>query len=454
MEGQRIDRRFAGAGRDVSRIRRLRSDMKIFISSSGERGEKVARALRSWLGDVHHKLEPWVSSEDIEAGQRWDVALAKQLEDTVCGIVCLTPESAKKPWVLFEAGALAKTVGSSHVCPYLLDMTSEAVRPPLSQFESVEADEKGTLKMLRSINRLLGQEALTEDRLLRSFHKWWPDLEQALQAIPKPRIASDDLSAVAGCLGLERVFASRSEALTCFHDEFEREIERSRCKNENMIHFVSTSMRGFLVADARDFDGPHLIEELVENRVNLRIMLTQPQFAELRAEREKRTAGAITHEIEGAVTQLRTLGVDSAHIKFYSGTPTVFGIATSEAMLLNPYPYEDESHRCMTMIVRKTENKQDIYHQYFKAHFARPWEHATLVAADGRAVDATDGTLPTQKTEESAAPAQKKAARLRRAIASGQAVVDDSLSPSAFQVSATEISDESAHTSEEAKPTS
>ena len=52
-------------------------------------------------------------------------------------------------------------------------------------------------------------------------------------------------------------------------------------------------------------------------------------------------------------------------------------------MLLNPYPYENESHRCMTLVVRKTEDKEDIYHQYFDAHFERPWKHAEPVTQVG-----------------------------------------------------------------------
>jgi hypothetical protein len=30
----------------------------------------------------------------------------------------------------------------------------------------------------------------------------------------------------------------------------------------------------------------------------------------------------------------------------------------------------------MTLVVRKTDDKEDIYHQYFDAHCERPWKHA------------------------------------------------------------------------------
>src|ERR1700674_2762788 len=92
--------------------------MKVLVSWSGQRGRIVAEALRSWLADVLHRTDAWVSSEDIEPGTRWNSELAKQLEETQFGIVCLTPESAHAPWVLFEAGALAKTLGTARLVPY------------------------------------------------------------------------------------------------------------------------------------------------------------------------------------------------------------------------------------------------------------------------------------------------------------------------------------------------
>ena len=70
------------------------------------------------------------------------------------------------------------------------------------------------------------------------------------------------------------------------------------------------------------------------------------------------------------------LGIQREQVRYYPGTPTVFGVATSERMLLNPYPYESESHRCFSMIVRRTKYGRDIYHQYKEFHFDKPWEHA------------------------------------------------------------------------------
>ncbi|MGH8896836.1 MAG: toll/interleukin-1 receptor domain-containing protein [Egibacteraceae bacterium] len=352
--------------------------MRIFISWSGERGRLVAGILRSWLADALHNAEPWVSSEDIDAGARWSDEVARRLEDTRFGIVCLTPESVSAPWVLFEAGALAKTLDSSHVCPYLVEMSPRDLKQPLAQFGAVEANESGTLKLLRCINRFLefeGTGKLPDDRLLRCFERWWPDLEQALARIQDSRDWAATSLATTNC-GFEQIFRSRSKAITYFTPHLLHEIERSR-RGRGLLYITATSMRGFLAAD--NFNGPQLLEQFVESKCDLRIMLTHPDTAELRAKAEKRPAGAISGEVKQAVTQLQTLGVRSEQMKYYRGAPTVFGISTSEHMLLNPYPYESESNRCMTLVVKKTEDAEDIYHQYFDAHFERPWGHGAPV---------------------------------------------------------------------------
>jgi hypothetical protein len=49
-----------------------------------------------------------MSDEDIDSGARWNDSIAKSLDDTHFGIVCATRENQHAPWLIFEAGALAK----------------------------------------------------------------------------------------------------------------------------------------------------------------------------------------------------------------------------------------------------------------------------------------------------------------------------------------------------------
>ena len=87
--------------------------MRVFVSWSGERSREVAKAFRDWLPLVLHYAEPWVSDADIEAGERWAQSVAGELAASTFGVVCVTSENVNSPWVLFEAGALAKSLESS-----------------------------------------------------------------------------------------------------------------------------------------------------------------------------------------------------------------------------------------------------------------------------------------------------------------------------------------------------
>ncbi|HET6231634.1 MAG TPA: toll/interleukin-1 receptor domain-containing protein [Longimicrobiaceae bacterium] len=186
--------------------------MKVFISWSGPRSFKVAEKLREWLPDVLQEVDPWLSKADIDAGARWARELESQLAETQYGILCLTRENQTAPWILFEAGALAKSVQDAFVCPYLIGFPPTELSPgPLTQFQAKSATRDETWELVQSINRALKEKALTPERLKRSFEKFWPDLEALLCSLPEeadavvPRRSSDEM--VAEILSIVRTLA-------------------------------------------------------------------------------------------------------------------------------------------------------------------------------------------------------------------------------------------------------
>ena len=159
--------------------------MKVFISWSGTRSGNIALKLREWLPSVIQSIKPWMSSIDIDAGGRWDKDIANELEQTKFGIICLTKTNQTAPWILFEAGALAKTVDDTFVCPYLIDLEPLDVQHgPLSQFQAKRANEKETLELLYTINKALKDSNLSNGQLKKTFDLWWPELKTTLETTP------------------------------------------------------------------------------------------------------------------------------------------------------------------------------------------------------------------------------------------------------------------------------
>lgn len=162
----------------------------------------VAEALHDWLPHVIQAVDPWMSDSDIAPGDRWSMSLAKQLEDAHFGIICLTPDNLKAPWIHFEAGALSKIVERSHVCPYLFDLESKNVEYPLAQFQSVMSDKYGTKKLVYAINDSLENvRKLSEKTLDATFNAFWQDLDNKLRAIPEPQDVQESERDIEDMLG-------------------------------------------------------------------------------------------------------------------------------------------------------------------------------------------------------------------------------------------------------------
>lgn len=159
--------------------------MKAFISWSGPRSRLLAEALRGWIHDVIQSVDCFCSTDDIRAGQRWNNEVNTWLSDTDFGVICVTPENMRAPWLNFEAGAIAKRLGDhTRVVPVTLGFEPSALDEPLKQFNGVPADERGFLALVKSIAEVAQSEIDVE----RTFGRWWDELKSMLEEIPE----SDD----------------------------------------------------------------------------------------------------------------------------------------------------------------------------------------------------------------------------------------------------------------------
>ncbi len=154
--------------------------MNIFVSWSGA----LAQALRDWLPLVLHYAEPWLSDADLAPGERWGPALAKELETSHFGAVCITRATLTSPWILFEAGSLAKSLDGSRVIPLLLDVEFSEITGPLAQFQAKKAEREGVYEIVQSINAL-AKQPVADARVKELFDALWPKFEKQIAEIPK-----------------------------------------------------------------------------------------------------------------------------------------------------------------------------------------------------------------------------------------------------------------------------
>lgn len=243
--------------------------MKVFISWSGERSRKVGELFNEWLQCVLQAVDPWMSSKNIERGTAWFPEITEQLGDTTIGVICLTQENKNKPWILFEAGALAKGLSSNRVCTFLIDLEATDLEPPLSQFNHTFFAEESVLNLVFTINSKLESRALKEGVLLTVFNTYWPQFNEKMLEILKqtPPLTPTEARPADDILN-EILLNTRS---------FDKRIgflESSITKNNNNIdHYSSVIRERSKLSSAKKY-ASHLIEtDMDPNEVTSKIAL-------------------------------------------------------------------------------------------------------------------------------------------------------------------------------------
>jgi hypothetical protein len=159
--------------------------MKVFISWSGDQGKAFAKLLHAWLPIVLQAVKPFLSPDDVTKGAMWRNAAGSELDASQMGIIVVTRESLSAPWIMFEAGALAKNVGRSKIVPVLVDLEPTDIRGPLTQFQCARLDSTDMKRLLRMLNSELCDLSLTDDVLESAFTVWWPEFQSQVAQLLK-----------------------------------------------------------------------------------------------------------------------------------------------------------------------------------------------------------------------------------------------------------------------------
>ena len=164
--------------------REMIGQMEVFISWSGENSHQLALILKDWMSKVIQIIEPWVSSEDIEKGDRWTPEIAQKLDNCNVGIICLTKYNFEAPWINFEAGALSKKLENGKVCTLLLDLKPTDIKGPLAQFQATIAKSQDDMKkLINIINKSLGDKRIKDNIVNEAFDIWWERYLQKVNTI-------------------------------------------------------------------------------------------------------------------------------------------------------------------------------------------------------------------------------------------------------------------------------
>ena len=166
--------------------------MEIFISWSGSSSRLIAEALRDNLPSLFKSIKVWMSGSDILPGALWQEELTRHLKRTEFGVLCLTPENINAHWILYEAGALSKSLENHiSIVPYLCGVKIESVPPPIKQFQCTYADKAGTRRLVDAIAAALDDKNSIRKITPRRFNYWYKILRLELQKLPHTEMGQD-----------------------------------------------------------------------------------------------------------------------------------------------------------------------------------------------------------------------------------------------------------------------
>lgn len=119
----------------------------------------------------------------------------------------------------------------------------------------------------------------------------------------------------------------------------------------------------------------------LKRKVQINILMTNPEVAHHRSQQEGRLDGDIEAEILENLMYLVKVKHDNPEIaskltiKLYNGTPTIFMVCTSRLMMVNPYPYYSTAYGSFSFLI---EEGSELYRSYYPSHYSSAWTDPRL----------------------------------------------------------------------------
>lgn len=175
-----------------------KKENKIFISWSGNISKEIAKALKICLEKEifpNTGFSCFVSNLDIASGSDWWNKIKRELKTCKMGILCITKENLKAPWIYYEAGAMiAQEIPA---VPLLISCDIKFLQDsPLKGNQCVNFyNEPQFVKMLLDINNKMHLLSINEDqqKMIYSaeYNKLKSNLEPYLKKLTAMRIFNE-----------------------------------------------------------------------------------------------------------------------------------------------------------------------------------------------------------------------------------------------------------------------
>jgi hypothetical protein len=207
-------------------------------------------------------------------------------------------------------------------------------------------------------------------------------------------------------LGVVMVYENRGQALEPFMHHLEEYVQRAEAGE---VVFVGSSLKGVIEDEPKYAAQLERILQYAKGKCQCRFLLTHPFYSKFREDQEESPPGGIAIEILHAIAWLEQRGVPPTNIKVYKGTPTCFMIASTERMLINPYPYQKQAFRSFCLELENVKSGTAIYDSFWTNHYHKPWfgveerrDHIARPNALYYMHEALEGPLPKPELGEDA----------------------------------------------------
>lgn len=124
------------------------------------------------------QAQVFVSSADIAKGDRGISVIEAELSKTDYGIVILSAANHERPWINYEGGALANTLGTA-VATVLLDIDTSDITGPLGLFQATHFSDESDMRRLFTEIAQAASPSMPVDSVDGLFTMTWSKLQSS-----------------------------------------------------------------------------------------------------------------------------------------------------------------------------------------------------------------------------------------------------------------------------------